>query len=72
MAATTQQIIDALNDAILAKIQGNVVQSYTVNGKDIKYMSLKDLREFRKELMAEIAQANGEGNVNYADFTDTR
>jgi len=72
MAATTQQIIDALNDAILAKIQGNVVQSYTVNGKDIKYMSLKDLREFRKELMAEIAQAKGEGNVNYADFTDTR
>ncbi len=72
MAATAQQIIDALNDAILAKIQGNVVQSYSVNGKDIKYMSLDQMRKFRMELQTEISASTGGGSINYVDFPDNR
>lgn len=68
MAATASQILDALNDAILAKIQGNVVQSYSVNGRDIRYMSLDQMRAFRRELMAEYGRS--QGARNYVQFED--
>jgi hypothetical protein len=67
MSATAQQLLDAVNDAIHAKLLGNAVQSYRIGDRDIQYMSLTELRRFRKELAAEVATGSGR-NTNYAQF----
>jgi len=63
---TKQELLDAVENAILAKLNGNAVQSYSVGGRNIQYYSLKALYDLRDKLMAEIGAENG--TTNYASF----
>lgn len=64
--ATVQEMLDAVNAAILAKLNGNAVQSYSIGGRNIQYYSLKALQDLRQQLQAELGAENG--TTNYASF----
>jgi len=66
MAATAQEMLDAVNDAIKAQLDGGVVKSYSVNGRQLSRYSLDELVRLRNTLKADVA-ASGTGR-NKARF----
>ena len=64
-----QDIIDAIDTAILAKLNGGAVRSYGIGDRNLTHMSLKELRETRKEYEALVGAEQG-GVKNYASFKD--
>jgi len=64
-----QDIIDAIDTAILAKLNGGAVRSYGIGDRNLTHMSLKELRETRKEYAALVSAEQG-GVINYASFKD--
>ena len=69
MATAAQDIIDAIDTAILAKLAGGAVRSYGIGDRNLTHMSLKELRETRKEYEALVSAEQG-GVKNYASFKD--
>ncbi len=67
-APTKQEMLENLETAINARMLGGAVQSYSINGRNIQYMNLTELRQLRKDLMAEISAQSGNSR-NYATFT---
>ena len=64
-----QDIIDAIDTAILAKLNGGAVQSYSIGNRNLTNMSLKELRETRREYAALLSAEEG-GIKNYASFNE--
>jgi len=69
MATDPQDILDAIDTAILAKLNGGAIRSYAIGDKNLIHMSLKELRETRKEYAALVSAQEG-GSLNYASFKD--
>ena len=67
-APTKQEMLDNLENAINARMIGGAVQSYSINGRNIQYMPLTELRQMRADLMKEIFARLGNSR-NYATFT---
>lgn len=67
MAATYQQQLDACNNAILLILKGGVA-SYTDAGIAFENLSLKDLREMRKELERLVAEEEAGGGAIFRDI----
>ena len=66
MAQDLQTSLDAVNAAIDAMVAGGAVAEYSINGRSIRKMSLKDLIDYRDRLQSEIASTR---NVRtYAEF----
>lgn len=65
--ATTQEQLDAVNDAIYARTTGGAVRSYIINGRDIRYEPLDVLMKLRDRFQAELANENGPAR-NYVEF----
>jgi hypothetical protein len=57
--ATTQEMLDAVNNAINVRLTGGAVQSYTISGRNIQYIPLSELKELKKELQAQLASEKG-------------
>lgn len=73
MATDAQTLLDNVNDAINAILTGGAVQSYSVNGRNLSRMSLKDLRELRRELQSEANNSATAGSMrNKARFVRPR
>ncbi len=64
--ATKKELLTSVENAINARLTGGAVSSYAIGDRNLRYMSLDELRAFRKELMAEISAQ--EGSRNYAGF----
>ncbi len=65
--STAQQIITALDAAILARVQGDEPQSYSVEGMSVTSMSLSDLRNMRDRYAA-LAQAEASAASGVGTF----
>ena len=75
VAATDQEILDALNDAILYILQGGgsgtgkkAVQEYRSTSRDFRHVPLDKLYDMKKELEQKINGATAGGTTNYAEF----
>ena len=65
--ATASEMLTAVETAISARLSGGAAQSYTIDGRNIQYISLSELREFRDQLRKEVNA--GRGNVRtYVTF----
>mgnify|MGYP006921299160 CR=1 FL=1 len=64
---TSASMLEAVNNAIYAKIHGGAIQAYTINGRNIQHMTLSELRLFRTELQNEINDTRGPAR-NLAKF----
>jgi hypothetical protein len=53
--SSSQQLLDRVNAAIIALTNGKPLESYSINGRDLKYMSLEDLTNLRQQLRKEVA-----------------
>ncbi len=64
--ATTQEMLDNVNDAINARLTGGAVSSYEIDGRNLKYIPIDDLLKLRTTLQNEVGLAKG--SKNYASF----
>lgn len=64
--ASKQEMLDAVNSAIQARLTGGAVASYSIGGRNTAYISLRELTELRDKLQREIN--NGRDTTNYAGF----
>ena len=65
-APTKQEMLEAVENAILARMTGGAVQSYSISGRNIQYYSLDELRKLRDQLRQEISSQKS--NTTYARF----
>lgn len=68
MSTSIQDIIDAIDAAILEKLDGGAVRSYSIGNRNLTSMGLKELRETRAEYAAILSTQQG-GRKNYASFS---
>jgi len=66
--ATTAELIALVEAAIEARLAGRPVQSYSIDGRNIQYVSLQELFKVREQLQAE--HGAQQRSVNYAEFTE--
>ena len=64
--ATKQEMLTAVNDAISARLSGGAVSSYSIGGRNLQYISLKELMDLRGVLQRELSDEKG--TRNYASF----
>jgi len=66
---TTQELLELIDKAIAMRLRGGAVQSYSIGGRNLQYMTLSELRNLRAELLSQLAAQKG-GGRNYAKFVD--
>lgn len=64
--ATKQEMLDNVENAINARVNGGAVQAYSIGGRNIQYIPLPDLMKLRDQLRREIAGSGGA--TTYAGF----
>ena len=77
---TTQELLTSINKAIKARLSGGAVQAYSIGGRNLQYMSIKELYDLRDKLRMEVNAQKGParnvggfrrnqtGGRNYQDF----
>jgi len=60
-------MLNAVNQAISARLNGGAVNSYSIGGRELQYISLKELLDLRSQLQKEIG-ATKTGTRTYAQF----
>ena len=60
-----ESMLTAVEAAIEARLTGGAVASFAIGARNTSYMSLNELRTFRRELLDEISagRSGGRGNV---------
>ena len=66
---TTSELIELIDKAIATRLRGGGVQSYSIGGSNLQYMTIAELRNLRADLGKQIAAQNG-GGRNYAKFVN--
>ena len=66
---TTNELIELIDKAIAARLRGGAVQSYSIGGRNLQYMTLSELKNLRTELNELLAAGKG-GGRNYAKFVN--
>lgn len=66
---TTSELIELIDKAIATRLRGGAVQSYSLGGRNLQYMTLSELRSLRADLGKQIAAEKG-GGRNYAKFVN--
>lgn len=68
-APTKQEMLDNVEAAINARMTGGAVQSYSIGGRNLQYITLTELIKLRDSLRQEIASNGGSGSrTSYARF----
>jgi hypothetical protein len=68
MSATAQDLLDAVNDAILYLVT-NRGQEYQIAGRSFKYVDLAELRKWRSQLKREVGESTSAGATFPIQFT---
>jgi hypothetical protein len=63
---TKQEMLDNVEIAINARMTGGAVQSYSIGGRNLQYITLTELIKLRDILRQEIASASS--RTSYARF----
>lgn len=67
MSVSKQDLLDKVEAAIEARLSGGAVQSYSIGGRNLQYVTLEELRKLRDQLKREIASESGNART-YAKF----
>jgi len=65
-APTKQEMLDNVENAINARMTGGAVQSYSIGGRNLQYISISELIKLRDQLRREIAGSSD--TTTYAGF----
>ena len=70
-APIKQEMLDNVENAINARMTGGAVQSYSIGGRNLQYITLTELIKLRDSLRQEIASSGGSvSRTSYARFDD--
>ncbi len=64
--ATKQEMLENVENAINARMTGGAVQSYSIGGRNLQYITLSELMKLRDQLKQEVA--SGASRTSYARF----
>lgn len=67
LETTDAALLVAVKTAIAARLNGGAVQSYSIGGRNLQYMSLMELNKMREDLEKRVAGVSG-GSRTYAKF----
>ncbi|MFH1385117.1 MAG: hypothetical protein ABIH47_09195 [Candidatus Omnitrophota bacterium] len=67
-APTKQEILENVEIAINARMTGGAVQSYSIGGRNLQYISVTELVKLRDQLRKEIAGTKT--TTSYAGFNN--
>jgi len=65
---TKDEMIENVEKAINARLTGGAVQSYSIGGRNLQYITLTELTKLRDQLRREVSAAGG--TTTYAGFRD--
>ncbi len=65
-APSKQDMLDNVEIAINTRLTGGAVQSYSINGRNLQYISLSELKDLRNQLRREVAGTKD--RTSYASF----
>ena len=65
---TKQEMLENIENAINARMTGGAVQSYSIGGRNLQYISISELTKLRDQLRKEIAGLNNA--TTYAKFNN--
>ena len=65
---TKQQLLDKVNEAIDVRLTGGAVASYSIGGRNLQYISLRELMDLRDKLQREVNAESSTGTTNYIGF----
>lgn len=65
-APTKQEMLENVETAINARMTGGAVQSYSIGGRNLQYITLAELIKLRDTLRQEIAASSS--RTSYAKF----
>jgi len=63
---TTQEMLEKVELAIMARLNGGAVQSYSIGGRNLQYMQLPELEKMRDKLIRQLSPSGG--TTTYASF----
>ena len=66
-APTKQEMLENVEIAINARLTGGAVQSYSISGRNLQYISLDELRKLRDQLRREISGSSRD-STTFASF----
>lgn len=69
MAVSKQDLLDKVEAALDARLSGGAVQSYSIGGRNLQYITLEELRKLRDQLKREITSESGNART-YAKFAN--
>ena len=64
--ATKKEMLENVENAINARMTGGAVQSYSIGGRNLQYITLSELMKLRDQLKQEVA--SGTSRTTYAKF----
>ncbi|HOW42302.1 MAG TPA: hypothetical protein PLF03_01415 [Candidatus Omnitrophota bacterium] len=67
-APTKQEMLDNVEAAINARMTGGAVQSYSIGGRNLQYITLTELIKLRDSLRQEIVAGGSGSRTSYARF----
>lgn len=67
---TKQELLDAIDEAIMARLLGGAVAAYTILGKNIQLAPLDELRRLRADIAQQAIDEDADGVVYVADLGD--
>lgn len=59
----TQQMLDAINEAIKARASGGAVQEYSIKGRSLKYAPITELIALRNQLKMEVSREKAASSI---------
>jgi len=68
--ATALELLTAVETAITARLSGGAVQSYSIGGRNIQYISLGELYKLREQLRKEVNASNVTTTRMYGSFAE--
>jgi hypothetical protein len=71
LTVAAQTLLDNVEAAINSILTGGAVKSYSLNGRQLERMPMKDLTDLRDRLIRQIAaETSSPGTVNLVEFSD--
>jgi hypothetical protein len=67
-AVKNKELLDKVEAAITARLDGGAVQSYSIGGRNIQYIGLSELIKLRDELRRNLSVSGGK--TTYAEFKE--
>lgn len=66
---STSAMLTRVKNAISVRLSGGMVDSYSIGGRNIRYVQISELLKLKRELEQDLASENG-GATNYVSFSN--